>query len=43
MDAKITAIERNNTWELIEILKGQKTISMKWVYKTKFKEKRPLA
>uniref|UniRef100_A0A803PYF0 Reverse transcriptase Ty1/copia-type domain-containing protein n=1 Tax=Cannabis sativa TaxID=3483 RepID=A0A803PYF0_CANSA len=38
MDAEIVAIERNNTWELMELPKGQKTIGVKWVYKTKLKE-----
>ena len=38
MDAEITAIERNDTWELCDIPKGQKTIGVKWVYKTKLKE-----
>lgn len=38
MDVEIAAIERNNTWELTELPKGQKSISVKWVYKTKLKE-----
>lgn len=38
MDAEIAAIEKNNTWKLVELPKGQKTISVKWVYKTKLKE-----
>ena len=38
MDAEITAIERNDTWELCDLPKGQKTIAVKWVYKTKLKE-----
>ena len=38
MDAEITAIKRNDTWELCDIPKGQKTIGVKWVYKTKLKE-----
>ena len=38
MDAEIAAIEKNNTWKLVELLKGQKTISVKWVYNTKLKE-----
>ncbi|KAA0057473.1 retrovirus-related Pol polyprotein from transposon TNT 1-94 [Cucumis melo var. makuwa] len=39
MNDEIVAIERNNTWELIELPKGQKTIDVKWVYKTKLNEK----
>ena len=38
MDAEITTIERNDTWELCDLPKGQKTIGVKWVYKTKLKE-----
>nr|CAN63536.1 hypothetical protein VITISV_002860 [Vitis vinifera] len=38
MDAEIAAIERNDTWELCDLPKGQKTIGVKWVYKTKLKE-----
>ena len=38
MDAEITAIKRNDTWELCDLPKGQKTIGVKWVYKTKLKE-----
>ena len=38
MDAEITAIERNDTWELCDLPKGQKTIGVKQVYKTKLKE-----
>ena len=38
MDDEIAAIERNNTWELTDLLRGHKTIGVKWVYKTKLKE-----
>lgn len=38
MDAEITSIERNDTWELCDLPKGQKTIGVKWIYKTKLKE-----
>ena len=38
IDAEITTIERNDTWELCDLPKGQKTIGVKWVYKTKQKE-----
>jgi len=37
MDAEIIAIERNDTWELCDLPKGQKTIDVKW-YKIKMKE-----
>ena len=35
---EIEAIERNDTWELIDLLKGHKTIGVKWVFKTKLKK-----
>ena len=38
MDAEIEVIERNNTWELTKLPKGQKIIGVKWIYKTKLKE-----
>ena len=38
MVEEIATIERNNTWELINLPKGHKTIGVKWVYKTKLKE-----
>ena len=38
MDDEIKAIERNDTWELSDFLKGYKTINVKWVFKTKLKE-----
>ncbi|CAL9014135.1 unnamed protein product [Prunus brigantina] len=39
MDAEIEAIERNNTWELIEMPPKGKVIGVKWIYKTKLNEK----
>lgn len=38
MDMEIQAIERNNTWELTDLLKSANKIGVKWVYKTKLKE-----
>lgn len=38
MNEEIAAIERNNTWELVDLPQGHKTIGVKWVYKTKLKE-----
>ncbi|KAL8104868.1 hypothetical protein AgCh_028873 [Apium graveolens] len=35
MDQEIEAIERNQTWELVEAPKEKKPIGVKWVYKTK--------
>lgn len=31
MDDEIIAIEKNDTWELIELPTGQNTICVKWV------------
>ena len=35
MDEEIEAIEKNDTWELAELPKGNKAIGVKWVYKKK--------
>lgn len=35
MDEEITAIERNETWELVELPRGHQPIGVKWVYKKK--------
>eukprot|EP00253_Pinus_taeda_P013408 PITA_13408 len=35
MDEEMNAIERNKTWELVELPKGKEVIGFKWVYKTK--------
>lgn len=39
MDAEIEAIERNHTWELMELPEGEKTVGVKWIYRTKLNEK----
>ncbi|XP_015159024.1 uncharacterized protein [Solanum tuberosum] len=38
MDEEMISIEKNDTWELTNLPENQKTISVKWVYKTKLKE-----
>ena len=38
MDSKINSIEKNQTWKLIDLLAGAKTIGVKWIYKTKLNE-----
>ncbi|GAU45713.1 hypothetical protein TSUD_400940 [Trifolium subterraneum] len=38
IDAEITAIESNNTWELTKLPVGAKKIGVKWIYKTKYNE-----
>eukprot|EP00253_Pinus_taeda_P030339 PITA_30339 len=35
MDEEMNAIERNKTWDLVELPKGKEIIGVKWVYKTK--------
>ncbi|GKV32736.1 hypothetical protein SLEP1_g41320 [Rubroshorea leprosula] len=38
MAEEIGSIERNQTWELTDLLEGHKTTGVKWIYKTKLKE-----
>lgn len=38
MNEEIISIEKNKTWELIDLPKGKNVIGVKWIYKTKFKE-----
>lgn len=35
MEQEMTSIERNNTWNLVKLSEGKKTIGVKWAYKTK--------
>lgn len=35
MKVEINAINKNNTWQLVELPSGQKLIGLKWVYKLK--------
>lgn len=39
MEAEIESIEKNNTWELVELPEGAKVIGVKWIFKTKLNEK----
>lgn len=39
MDEEIEAIEKNDTWDLIDLPKDKNRIGVKWVYKTKLNEK----
>ena len=36
MNEEIAAIQRNKTWELMNLPKGKKAIGVKWVFRTKF-------
>jgi Reverse transcriptase (RNA-dependent DNA polymerase) len=38
MDEEINFIEKNETWELVELSKGQKVIGVKWVFKKKMNQ-----
>ena len=35
IDEEIDAIERNNTWELVNLPECKNNIGVKWIYKTK--------
>jgi len=37
MQAEINSINKNDTWELVELPQGKKCVGCKWVYKTKLK------
>jgi len=39
MNQEIYSIEKNQTWELVDLLRDKTKISVKWVYKTKVNEK----
>lgn len=34
MNKELAVLESNETWELIDLLEGKKTIGSNWVYKT---------
>ena len=37
MQHELSALQKNNTWVLVDLPKGKKAISCKWVYKLKLK------
>ena len=38
MDVEMKSIEKNRTWQLVDLPKGKDAIGLKWVYKTKYNE-----
>ena len=38
MDEEIASIERNHTWELVDLPNGIYAIGLKWIYKTNYNE-----
>ena len=38
MNQEIATIEKNETWELVDLPRGKTKISVKWVYKTMLNE-----
>jgi hypothetical protein len=38
MNQEIDSIEKNKTWDLVDLLRHKKSIGVKWVYKTKLNE-----
>jgi hypothetical protein len=38
MNAEILALERNNTWKLVDLPNGTRPIACKWVFKVKYKQ-----
>jgi len=39
MKQEIDSIEKNKTWDLVDLSRHKKSIGVKWVYKTKLNEK----
>ena len=38
MDEEIASIEKNQTWELVDLPNGRDVTGLKWIYKTKYNE-----
>lgn len=37
MTKELLAIERNNAWDLIELLPNKRVVGLKWIFKTIYK------
>ena len=37
MDEEVKALEKHDTWELIDLPSGKEKVGLKWVYKLKFR------
>ncbi|KAM1275830.1 hypothetical protein ACFX2H_025419 [Malus domestica] len=37
MDEELRALQKNNTWEVVELPKGKKSIGCRWVFTVKYK------
>ena len=37
MKEELNGVKRNQTWELVNLVEGKKSINVKWVYKVKLK------
>jgi len=37
MEVEMTTLEKNNTWELVQLPKGKQPVGCKWVYTVKYK------
>ena len=42
MNVKMRALEKNNTWEIVDLSKGKKPTRCKWVFTIKYKASRRL-
>jgi hypothetical protein len=39
MQTEMNALEKNSTWEFVELPKGKHVVGCKWVYSIKYNEK----
>ena len=37
MDEEMRALEKNQTWDIVELPKGKKTVGCKWIFNVKYK------